>query len=147
MQPYSIDLRKKIIEVRQQENISIRKLAERFKVAKSFVQKLLKRFEETGDISPIAQGGSPPTKLNREQLVTLVEIIEENNDATLKELTELLESKTGVKVSISTLGRISNQLNYTFKKKHSMRQRKEANEFKKPEWNFGIKSGMSGRKT
>ena len=78
--------------------------------------------------------------------MTLVEIIEENNDATLKELTELLESKTGIKVSISTRSRISNQLNYT-KKKHSMRQRKEANEFKKPEWNFGIKSGMSGRKT
>jgi transposase len=49
--------------VRDQENISIRKLAERFKVAKSFVQKLLKRYEETGDISPIAQVGSPPTKL------------------------------------------------------------------------------------
>jgi len=146
MQPYSIDLRKQIIEVREQENISIRKLAERFKVAKSFVQKLLKRSEETGDISPIAQGGSPPTKLNTEQLVTLVEIIEENNDATLKELTELLESKTGIKVSIST-GRISNQLNYTFKKKHYMRQRKQANEFKKPEWNFGIKSGISGHKT
>jgi len=63
MQPYSIDLRKKIIEVRPQENISIRKLAECFKVAKSFVQKILKRFEETGDISPIAQGGSPPRKL------------------------------------------------------------------------------------
>jgi transposase len=46
-----------------------------------------------------------------------VEIIEENNDATLKELTELLESKTGIRVSISTMGRISNQLNYTFKKK------------------------------
>jgi transposase len=70
MQPYSIDLRKKIREVRQQENISIRKLAERFKVAKSFVQKLLKRFEDTGDISPIAQGGSPPRKLNSEHLVT-----------------------------------------------------------------------------
>ena len=48
--------------MREQENISIRKLAERFKVAKSFVQKLLKSFEETGDISPIPQGGSPPTK-------------------------------------------------------------------------------------
>ena len=116
MQPYSIDLRKKIIDVREQENLSIRKLAERFKVAKSFVQKLLKRVQDTGDISPRAQGGSPPTKLNSEQLVTLVEIIEENNDATLKELTELLESKTGIKVSISTMGRISNQLNYTFKK-------------------------------
>ena len=70
MQPYSLDFRKKIIEVREQENISIRKLAERFKVAKSFVQKLLKRSQETGDISPLAQGGSPPTKLNSEQLVT-----------------------------------------------------------------------------
>jgi transposase len=99
--------------VREQENISIRKLAERFKVAKSFVQKLLKRAQETGDISPLAQGGSPPTKLNTEQLVTLVEIIEENNDATLKELTEILEVKTGIKVSISIMGRISNQLNYT----------------------------------
>ena len=65
--------------------------------------------------------------------MTLVEIIEENNDATLKELTEMLELKTGIKVSISTRGRISNQLNYTFKKKHSMWQRKQANEFKKPE--------------
>jgi transposase len=33
--------------VREKENISIRKLAEPFKVAKSFVQKLLKRYEET----------------------------------------------------------------------------------------------------
>ena len=46
-----------------------------------------------------------------------MEIIKENNDATLKELTELLESKTGIKVSISTRGKISNQLNYPFKKK------------------------------
>ncbi|CBN57095.1 transposase [Kamptonema sp. PCC 6506] len=142
MQPYSIDFRQKIIEVREQENISIRKLAERFKVAKSFVQKLLKRAEQTGDISPLTQGGSPPTKLNSEQLVTLVKIIEEHNDATLQELTELLEEKTGIKVSRATMGRISNRLNYSFKKKRSMRLRKPASECKKPELNFGIKSGM-----
>ncbi|MBD1810785.1 hypothetical protein H6F65_03330 [Microcoleus sp. FACHB-DQ6] len=46
--------------MREQENISIREVAERFKVAKSFVQKLLKISEETGDISPIERGGSPP---------------------------------------------------------------------------------------
>jgi transposase len=132
MQPYSIDLRKKIREVRQQENISIRKLAERFKVAKSFVQKLLKRFEDTGDISPLAQGGSPPRKLNSEHLVSLVEIIEENNDATLKELTELLESKTGIRVSISTLGIISNQLNYTFKKNTLCGREKKRTSSKSP---------------
>ena len=116
----------------KQENISIRKLTERFKVAKSFVQKSLKRYEETGDISPIAQGGSPPTKLNSEQLVTLVEIIEENNDATLKELTELLESKTGIKVSISTMGKFSNQLNYTFKKNTLCGREKKRTNSKSP---------------
>lgn len=52
MQPYSIDLRKKIIEVYKQEKISIRNLAKRFYVAKSFVQKLIKQEQDTGDISP-----------------------------------------------------------------------------------------------
>lgn len=42
MQPYSLDLRQKILEVYEQEKISIRKVAQRFHVAKSFVQKLLK---------------------------------------------------------------------------------------------------------
>lgn len=50
MKSYSLDLRQKIIEVRQKEKLSIRKLAERFKVAKSFVQKILKQFQETGDV-------------------------------------------------------------------------------------------------
>ncbi|ELR96491.1 Transposase [Gloeocapsa sp. PCC 73106] len=58
MQPYSIDLRKKIIEVYKQEKISIRNLAKLFYVAKSFVQKLLKQEQQTGDISPKRQGGN-----------------------------------------------------------------------------------------
>jgi transposase len=41
MQPSSIDFRQKIVEVREKEKISIRELAKRFRVAKSFVQKLL----------------------------------------------------------------------------------------------------------
>lgn len=60
MKPYSIDLRQKIIKVYEQENISIRKLAQRFQVSKSFIQKLIKQYRETGDINPQVQGGSPP---------------------------------------------------------------------------------------
>ena len=98
MKPYSIDLRKKIVEVWKKEKISLRKLAERFGVSKSFIQKLTKKYKETGEIRPLPQGGSPPTKLNSEQLVTLVEIMEKNNDATLEELCELLHTETGVRV-------------------------------------------------
>jgi transposase len=76
-----------------------------------------------------------------------VEIIEENNDATLKELTEMLELKTGIKVSISTLGRISNQLNYTFKKKTltSGRENKRTSS-KSPRRILGKNPGYQGRR-
>jgi len=44
MKPYSIEFRQKILEVHEKENISIRSLAQRFCVANSFVQKLLKQY-------------------------------------------------------------------------------------------------------
>jgi transposase len=105
MKPYSIDLRQKIIEVYENEDISIRKLAQRFRVTKSFIQKLLKQYRETGNINPQSQGGSPPSKLNSEQLMTLIEIIQANDDATLSELCTLLEEKNKIRVSRSTMGR------------------------------------------
>ncbi|EAZ92753.1 hypothetical protein CY0110_21692 [Crocosphaera chwakensis CCY0110] len=37
------------------------------------------------------------------------------NDATLEELSELLEKATGVKVGKSTIGRINQKLNYSLK--------------------------------
>lgn len=116
MQPYSMDFRKKIIEVREEEGISIRNLAQRFRVAKSFIQKLLKQYEETGNLEPQQQGGSPPPKVGKEQLITLIEIMENHNDATLEELCDLLEEKTGVRVSRATMGRITQKLNHSVKK-------------------------------
>lgn len=119
MKPYSIDFRQKILEIHEQENLSIRKLAQRFGVAKSFVQKLLKQYRETGSVQPRPQGGPPPRKLHEEHLLVLMEIIESNNDATLEELGELLEQKIGIRVSRATMGRISQTLNYSVKKNFS----------------------------
>lgn len=42
--------------------------------------------------------------------------MEKNHDATLEELWELLEVATGVKVGKSTMGRITEKLNYSLKK-------------------------------
>jgi transposase len=137
MQPYSIDFRKKIIEVYEQERLSIRHLAKRFYVAKSFVQKLLKQYQQTGDIKPKPQGGNVPPKLQGVDLVTLTEIIEANNDATLEELCDLLNEETGIRVSRATLGRISQKLDYTVKKKLSMPLRKKMKKFSKKELSFG----------
>lgn len=123
MKPHSIEFRQKILEVREKEGTSIRKLADRFCVTKSFIQKLIKQYKETGDIHPYPQGGSPEPKLNQEQLIDLVEIIEANNDATLDELCDLLEERVQVRVSRATMGRITQKLNYSVKK-NSLRRRK-----------------------
>lgn len=44
MKAYSIDLRQKIIEVYENEKISQRQLAKRFRVALSFIIKLIKQY-------------------------------------------------------------------------------------------------------
>ncbi|MCT7981665.1 IS630 family transposase [Laspinema olomoucense] len=117
MKPYSLDFRQKIVQIYEEENQSIRKIAARFGVAKSFVQKILKQSKETGDLTPKPQGGNTAPKLGSQEIVILMELIENNNDATLQELCDFLEEKIGVKVSTSTLDRVIKKLGYTFKKK------------------------------
>lgn len=116
MKSYSLDLRQKIIDIREQEKISIRALAARFSVAKSFVQKIVKQYQQTGNISPRKRGGNQKPKVSGENLLILQEIIEQNNDCTLTELCALLELKTGIIVSTSTMDRLCQKLNLTVKK-------------------------------
>ncbi|MEM6251329.1 MAG: helix-turn-helix domain-containing protein [Cyanobacteria bacterium P01_D01_bin.156] len=52
MKPYSIDLRQKIVDAYVASGISQRKLAEQFRVAPSFVGKLLKQYRETDHVAP-----------------------------------------------------------------------------------------------
>ncbi len=52
MKAYSIEFRRKIIKAHEDESISQRKLARRFGVAPSFVQKLLKQYRETDSFAP-----------------------------------------------------------------------------------------------
>ena len=129
MKSYSKDFREKIIEVREQEKISIRGLAARFCVAKSFIQKIVKQYQETGDISPRPRGGGKKPKVSSEDLIILEEIIEQNNDCTLRELCALLELKTGITVSTSTMNRLCGKLNLTVKKKPCTLQKNTAREF------------------
>jgi transposase len=103
--------------------ITRKALAARFKVSESFIGNLLKQFRETGDISPKPHGGGHPLKLSPEQLVSLVEIVEENNDATLDELSHLLKEKEQVSVPRSSMGDLMQRLDLR-RKKNASRSRK-----------------------
>jgi transposase len=103
MKAYSVDLRQKIIDVRQSEHLSIRALAQRFRVSKNFIENLLKRHRENGSVQPRPHGGGARPKLNIEQLNQLEALVEKHNDATLAELGEMLHQGTGIRLSITTL--------------------------------------------
>lgn len=123
MKAYSHDFREKIIHVYENEQISQRQLAQRFCVALSFIQKLLKQYRETGKIAAKPFAGGVKLKLTTEQLVILTELIEANNDATLEELGHLLQKKIQVGISRATMGRMTQKLKMTVKK-NTLRNRK-----------------------
>lgn len=50
MKPLSTDFRQKIVETKYKTNQSLKQIANRFQVSYSFVQKLLKRYAETGSV-------------------------------------------------------------------------------------------------
>jgi putative transposase len=55
MRAYSTDLRQKIIDAYNSEG-SFRNIAKRFSVSRSFVQKLVERYQDTGLVSALPHG-------------------------------------------------------------------------------------------
>ncbi len=117
MKSYSRDLRTKIIETKNKTNESTQQLADRFQVSYSFVNRLLRRYEVTKSIEPLPHGGGKPPLIEAKQLNIVEKLVEEDNDATLKELRDRLTEKTGVQVSIPTMCRLVQKLNLTRKKR------------------------------
>jgi transposase len=119
MQPYSLDLRQRIIDTYADGNTSQRQLAQRFRVAPSFVQKIIKQYRETGSIEPKQRSEQTPTKLNSAQLDILKNIVAANNDATLAELCDRLEQETNIRIGVSTMFRMLEKQDLTLKKNTS----------------------------
>lgn len=120
MNPYSIDLRQKIVEAYENCEGSQRQLAKRFHVSLAFVQRLLNRYYNEGTIEPRARvNGFPPKLAAYESQVR--EIVAENADDTLAQLTEKLTQRLGFEFSPSTLHYYLERLKLTRKKNAARR--------------------------
>jgi transposase len=119
MKSYPVEFRQKILDCYYNEPISQRQLAKRFCVTLSFVQKLLKQYRETGDLRPKTYRCGRHLKLTPEQMIVLGTLIEENNDATLAELSKLFLERTGIVLSVATVARIAERLRITRKKNYT----------------------------
>lgn len=64
-------------------------------MAKSFIEKLLKQYRETGSLAPKKRTQQTPTLLSTEQLAVLRQLVQQRNDATLEEIQTLLAREIG----------------------------------------------------
>ena len=112
MDPYSIDLRKRVLAACDAGKRT-KEVATTFDVSPAWVRRLKQhRRERGGDIAPRAGGGSRGRKIDRDRLATLVN---EQPDATLVELRDRL----GVAVTPWAVGKALRELGLTFKKSRS----------------------------
>lgn len=104
MKPYSADLRDKVLSAYDRNEGSQRALAARFDIALSTVQNWLRRRRETGSAEPRTAPGATP-KLDAEGQRALHEIVQVHPDGTLREWTDALCERTGVRLHTSTVWR------------------------------------------
>lgn len=116
MKAYSIDFRSKIVQAYEQGDTSIRKVALRFDVSKSFVQKLLSMKKNQGNLEPKKQGGTMKSELNG-YATQLADLVEKYPDATLSEYCEYWGQTYGQWVSTSTMCRELQKQRLTLKKR------------------------------
>jgi transposase len=106
MKSYSNDLRQKIIETKLETQESDREVAQRFRVSRSFVHKLLRQYQRLGNFEPLPHGGGASLKLSQAEIEAVIQLIAENRATTLEQLKACLAEKKGIDVSVSTLSRL-----------------------------------------
>ena len=116
MKAYSIDLREKIVKAYSQGDTSVRKVADRFGVAKSFVQKLLLMKKTQGHVEPKQQGGAMKGELDGYS-AQLAAMVEQYPDATLLEYCEYWGTTYNHWLSTSTMCRALKKQKLTLKKR------------------------------
>ena len=114
MNPYSEDLRKKIIEdLRRGATKS--EAARSFGVSRSSVKRYAKMAEERRSLAPKKRPGSKP-KMDEHARRLLEADLEERPAATLSERREFLRRVAGLSLSESTLSRMVRRLGWSRKK-------------------------------
>jgi transposase len=122
MQPYSGDLRLRIVHAYARQEGSMRQLAARFHVSVGCVRDLIARYRATGNVTPKPHGGGYPAKLDATHRAVVRTLVQAEPDATLAELCTRLQASTQVTVSGATMSRVLRQLGLPRKKKLSRRR-------------------------
>ena len=110
---YSQDLRDRVLAA-YDRGMQTKEIAETFEVSPAWARRVKQRRRETGRTWALPRGGSRP----KVDGVRLAALVEQQPDATLRELRDRL----GVKCSESSIVRALHRIEMTFKKRRSTHQ-------------------------
>ena len=116
MNAYSSDLRERIAQAYDEGTGSQRALAARFRVSRTFVERLLRRRRETGSLAALPRSGGQRSALDAGALRLVAQLIRKQNDLTLAELCEQVGRERGVHVSVPAMHRAVVRLGLRTKK-------------------------------
>lgn len=117
VQPYSQDLRDRVIAAVEEEGVSRREAARRYRVSISVAIRWVQAFRR-GRRTPLPQGGDRRSQLpaHRDWLLALIKA---ENDLTLAQVAERLLAEHGVKADAGMLSRFFAAQGISFKKNRS----------------------------
>jgi transposase len=115
--PYSLDLRRKVVQACQRPGQSQRAVAEFFGVSLSFVEGLLRRVRRSGELVPLRRRPGPHPKVDEDACQRLERWLQEQPDLTLAELAERLQADGCPVVSTPTVCRALQRLGLRRKKR------------------------------
>jgi transposase len=119
VRPLSTDLREQLVRAVEHERISARGAAARFGVSVSSAIKWVRRYRETGSVTPDRMGGYKPRLLTGDLRDWLLD--RAKSDFTLRGLVAELAER-GVKVDYVQVWRFIHAEGLSFKKKRSPRR-------------------------
>jgi transposase len=120
MNPYSNDLRERIIQAYDRKIVTQKEVAERFGVSVPWVKKLLRHYRETGSVAPRPYKRGRKPVFEGEKLEELKNQVRKDPGATLQELLE----RSGANGSIMAVFRALKRLGCRRKKSQFGRQNK-----------------------
>jgi putative transposase len=121
VKPYSQDLRSRVIAAVEEEGLSRREAARRYRISESSAIKWVRAYERTGRAWPRPMGGDRRSVL-KPQTAWLLGLIKWETDLTLAVVAARLLASHGIKADVPMLSRFFKAQGISFKKK-SLRRR------------------------
>tara|TARA_R110000868_G_scaffold91080_2_gene252653 strand:- start:9074 stop:9487 length:414 start_codon:yes stop_codon:yes gene_type:complete len=134
--PYSLDLRKKIIEVYKTENLSQKRLASRFNISVTTVERYVALSKKDPELKPKHGKFGRPKRISPEGEETIKKIMLENKLITLFELSEKYYEIHNELVGKAVLSRACKKLGLVFKKLSHYAKEQDREDVKKNGKNF-----------